>query len=76
MWRDLVRSDVSCEIQLVSREHDDILAKHFAVFKLELHINRKQIAILLQTPTQSFSRMTTIQLCLLRLFHIASVSGS
>ncbi len=36
----------------------------------------KKIAILLQTPTQSFSWMTTIQLCLLQLFHIASVSGS
>ncbi len=32
--------------------------------------------ILIQTPTQYFPEMTTIQLCLLRLFHMASVSGA
>ncbi len=37
MWRDLVKSDVLREIRLVSWERDDILAKHFAVFTLELH---------------------------------------
>ncbi len=42
MWRDLgardlARSDVSLEIWLVSRVHDDILAKYFAMFKLELY---------------------------------------
>ncbi len=37
MWRDLARSDVSHEIRVVSRERDDILAKHFSLFTLELH---------------------------------------
>ncbi len=37
MARDLARSDVSREIQLFLRKRDDILAKHFAVFTLELH---------------------------------------
>ncbi len=30
-------ADLSREIRLVSRERDDILPKHFAVFTLELH---------------------------------------
>ncbi len=38
--------------------------------------NRRKIAILIQTPTQSCSWMTMIQLCLLLLFHIVSVSGA
>ncbi len=32
--------------------------------------------ILIQAPMQSFSWMTRIQLCLLRMFHMASVSGA
>ncbi len=36
----------------------------------------KKIAILIQTTTQSFSWMTMIQLSLLQLFHMASVSGA
>ncbi len=35
--RKKMRSDLSREIRLVSREHDDILPKHFAVLILELH---------------------------------------
>ncbi len=40
--RDVTRSratgsDVSREIRLVSRERDDILPKHFAMFTLEMH---------------------------------------
>ncbi len=38
MARDLARSDVSRKIRLVSREHDDILAKYCAMFKLELQL--------------------------------------
>ncbi len=38
-------------------------------------IVRNALAILIQTPTWSYSWRTTIQLCLLRLLHIASVSG-
>ncbi len=38
-FRDVTRScgTKSCEIRLVSRERDDILAKYFAMFTLELH---------------------------------------
>ncbi len=41
-----------------------------------LIVKKNLILILIQTPTWSYSWMTTIQLCLLRLFHIASVSGA
>ncbi len=38
-FRDVTRSrgTKSCEIRLVSQERDDILAKYFAMFTLELH---------------------------------------
>ncbi len=53
-------------------------SKYFAIFTLELfnYLLKIALVILILTPTRSYSWMTTIKLCLLRLFHIASVSGS
>ncbi len=69
--RDVTRShEIRCENMTIS------LQNILQCLHKSCTINRKKIAILLQTPTQSFSWITTIQLCLLRLFHIVSVSGS
>ncbi len=68
--RDLVRSNLSREN--VTRSSQNILQ----CLHQSCTINHYKIAILIQTPAWSFSWMTTIQLCLLRLFHMASVSGT
>ncbi len=45
--RDLARSDVLREIQLVSRERDDNLAKHFAVYIRAAPLIVKKILLLI-----------------------------
>ncbi len=58
------------------RRHFEVKIFSNVYIRAAQFIVKNQLAILIQTPTRSYSPMTTIQLCLLRLFHIAGVSGA